>query len=283
MSTTVEYFIARHIPDVFRQETTNIGVIVRKGERVIAKFIGESSPNAFDGRKIRNFTYPDIYKQWVRYWRRLLRDSGIAALPDIVATSNNYSVIKGGEVSNTGKDDIEDVANYLYSLLVSEGGFKEALQDNELTEEDSESLVSAIASDFTQYNILSDWGSESLFARHPIYRGKSLSGKRLEHRPSFVQDNGVTVVIETVDFTKSKKELAKDHAGLIGFMFDDLSAENSNVSPCSIVKVRDEDRAHPAVVYGLGILNSASSQVINWLASNEKRRFLDDRIAIAKG
>ena len=119
-----KYYIAQTIPNLFRREQINVGVIACKGERIAAKFLGERSQGAeIDKRNLKKaiFPYKDVYTQWVSYWRRMISTSS-SPLDDILNTdAGNYRVISGGEVDRTGEDPIEDIVDYLFPLIVSNG------------------------------------------------------------------------------------------------------------------------------------------------------------------
>ncbi len=122
------YLIVQHVADVFRRESRNVGVFVRHREQIKAKFFGETEPGLIDARKTRSLPFPAVYEQWVRYWRRILIQRPDRAWDEAKETATgNYRVIDGGSVDRIGDDPIDDVVNYLYSALVSEGGIAEAM------------------------------------------------------------------------------------------------------------------------------------------------------------
>jgi hypothetical protein len=113
----VLYWIAKNVEDPFRNEPRNVGVIVRSGKAVAARFVGERENGAIDRRLLgQRFQYPDIYLQWLGYWREEIRHGRIDTI--VKATSPNYYVVEAGEVSDTGADSIEAVCSFLYTLLV---------------------------------------------------------------------------------------------------------------------------------------------------------------------
>lgn len=281
MAQTVYYCIAQHIPDPFRQEQRNLGVFVRKGSLVRAKFIGETGPGQFDKRRLRGFQYPEVYIQWIDYWRSLLDSENPIA--ELVQTSGaNYRVIEGGEVTDAGEDALDDVLNYLYSLLVSEGGFREALGG--LEEDASTRLTDAISTALESAKILAVRGSPLPEVPHPVETNAEVTGAiQVAHRPSFIQRNGKLYVMESVDFTARDKERARDHAGLASFMFEDLKKEfGDKVHTIAIVQYRPEDKQDSEPVrYGLSILQSESNELTEWFNPEEQKRFIDTRKRIA--
>jgi hypothetical protein len=67
------FLVAKYVPDVFRNEPRNIGIILWAPEITLARFAGEriDSPGKVDDQDIPSFVAsPEAYRQWVRYWRR---------------------------------------------------------------------------------------------------------------------------------------------------------------------------------------------------------------------
>src|SRR5579862_8869860 len=122
----MHYLIAQHIPDPFRQEPKNVGVVVAGAGEVRARFVGEVAPGQYDGRKTRWFAFPDVYRQWIDYWRSLLSSTA----PDDLArfSGPHFRLVDGGDLATADHPSPDDAANFLYALLVSEGGFVEALE-----------------------------------------------------------------------------------------------------------------------------------------------------------
>lgn len=61
-----------------------------------AKFLGEKEPGDIDGRKIRNFNFPDVYRQWIDYWRECIDTGKMESL--VESSGSHYRVIGGGEL-----------------------------------------------------------------------------------------------------------------------------------------------------------------------------------------
>jgi hypothetical protein len=110
------YWIAQHVEDLFRNEPRNVGVFVRVGSSVAARFFGEVEGGGIDGRKLKSLPYPDVYRQWVEYWRDQVA-SGREKFEQV--SGSHYWVVEGGAVSDIDRDSADEVAAYLYSLLVS--------------------------------------------------------------------------------------------------------------------------------------------------------------------
>lgn len=121
------YWIAQYIHDVFRNEPKNIGVVVEYKGLIEGRFFGEVDQQ-IDGRKLRGFPYPDAYRQWIDFWRKEIRNNvGPSRL--VSSSTPNFQVKQGGFVSDVEGSTAEQVLDYLYALIVSEGGFKEATSE----------------------------------------------------------------------------------------------------------------------------------------------------------
>jgi hypothetical protein len=276
---TTRYWIAQHINDVFRNEPRNIGVFVQSGDRVDAKFFGETDYMQLDGRKLRNFSYPDVYKQWIEFWRKELANSTPEAIAEL--SGSHYRVVEGGQLDEVQESRLSDATNYLYTLLVSEGGIQDVLAANEETCASCEPVILSydVAVAFEQERILAE--GEELFVPHPIRRQIPIKGVTgINHKPSFVQQNGNLFVMETIDFTTFHKKGSRDHAGWTAYMFKDIREENKNTVPYAIVKVNDEDKIREEVSNGLTVL-AKEGEIVNWLNDNERNTFIRTRKEVA--
>lgn len=264
-----KYWIAQHIEDVFRNEPRNIGVLVQVGDQMAAKFIGENEANKIDGRGLKGFPHPDVYRQWVEYWRRSIAQRQFDKL---VRNGSHYKVFEAGAVTEIDSDSPEEVAKFLYTSLVS-GGYKEAFeQEKNLLNQPS--LDQELVSVFRDLNIL---GSE---AKHPVRNDAVIQGKKITHKPAFSQENGRLYLMETIDFTVSQKLRSRDHAGYSAYMFNDIRENKSNAEPISIVKVREEDKESEEVRNGLAILTGEST-VLYWLDQQQRELFIEERRKVA--
>lgn len=70
---SIEWAVAKWVPDLSRNEPVNIGVLLWLDGNVHTRFLGQSD-ETIDGRQLTGIgpIRPDIdlYRQWVRYWRR---------------------------------------------------------------------------------------------------------------------------------------------------------------------------------------------------------------------
>jgi hypothetical protein len=271
---TAQYWIAQHIEDLFRNEPRNVGVLLHIDNKFSARFFGEDEVGQLDGRRLRVFSHPDAYRQWVEFWRREAPRCDPADLERL--NGRHYRVIEGGELTDYAPDSIIDVTKYLYALLVSEGGLREALGAEE--ESPVRLLESDIVDAFRAQQILADVGP--LFARHPIERGRRVEGVSAIHRPTFVQENGRLCLMETIDFTIKQKQRSRDHAGLSAYMFRDVRNKRPEAEAIAIVRITDADMVSEDVQYGFQLLQSEAA-IVDWLNENTRSGFLEERKRIA--
>lgn len=271
-----KYWVVQHIADVFRNEPRNVGVFVSWNNQSVARFFGEDSDQQIDGRKLKKLPYPDVYRQWVQYWRRNIGD-----ISSVVRnTSEHYRVWEAGELSDLQGADISGVADHLFSVLVSEGAIGEALQDREAQESPSLYLESEVANAFGQMNLMAAQQPGAI-GPHLIERQVPVQGRVISHTPTFSQRNGRLWVMETVDFTTTKKKLSRDHAGSVAYMFRDIRDQyQQNAVPVSLVRITDEDRLNPDVDYALRALTN-EGEIVDWLVVEQRNAFLQTRREIA--
>jgi hypothetical protein len=281
-----EFYIAQYMEDVFRREVRNVGVFVRVGDRTAARFLGENENGDLDGRRLKVFVAPDVYRQWVEYWRRVL-ETETAPLDVIKSESKgNFFVVDGGEVRDVADDPAESILAFLYTSLVAEGGFGNAYADREalsIAGSASPRLTNEVQVAFQHLNILDSQNQGIGLVSHPIQTRPQLQGTVKEpHRPQFAQENGRLFVMETIDFTDRSKERARDHAGFTSFMFNDLrSAISDKVSPIAVVRYSPSELDQSDVRYGLSMLENTADQVVNWNDAEARSNFVEERRRIA--
>jgi hypothetical protein len=114
-------FLAKYIPDAKRWEPQNVGIFVVDGDRAIARFLGETDEEGkVDKRKAKFARDPNMYEDWVRYWRRMIAGRGEDALAEITkASTPNYWVTEAAEIW-TGEEEysLEDLVHRYYGKLV---------------------------------------------------------------------------------------------------------------------------------------------------------------------
>ena len=75
---------------------------------------------------------------------------------------------------------------------------------------------------------------------------------------------------------------ARDHAGFVSFMFDDLrDALKADVVPIAIVRMSPGDENLAEVRYGLSMLVKNAAEVINWNDAAARTGFIEARRQVA--
>lgn len=270
----------QHVADSFRKESRNVGVIVQRDGSYNARFVGESSELEFDDRKLRFLEHPKVYRNWVRYWRRLIQDQDREIDSELNADQNgNFRVIDGGLINRVGSDSIESVCEYAFAMLVSQGGLGEALHASELGNEPHVVLRDSIAREFRSSGLMG--GSLNLFGRHPIVANQPIIGSRTVHEFSFTQRHDSLDLIEPLNLRTTQKRHAKDRAGWMAYAFTDV--KQSSKLDCDIVPFVIADvpeMSNDVVEYCLDTLNGIAT-VINWDSVSERDQFLRDRTKAA--
>lgn len=281
-SQGVRYFIAQHMPDMMRKEVRNIGVVVEKGDSRSSLFVGQRDPNSqIDGRALRTFDDPRVYKMWVRHWQsqlasddwedRLLHDSKVT-----------YSIIPGGEVSDTGGDSADQICAYLYGLLVSDGGLTEALGAE--TTDDAAEIRSDLRSELRKLKIMKSIAPG--WCKRPVYEHFQVRGLSEWQQVTFYQEmSGGAIVFEPMNLTTRLKWHVRERAGYLAFLFDDLrryaEKESSIVNTTAVVRVNPEDRDDTDVKFALSVLENHSN-VVDWSDARQRKNFLREREEVAR-
>lgn len=267
---SAQYWIAQYVQDLFRNEPRNIAVFVKTADSVAARYLGSDDQDKIDGRRLGIFNQPDVYKQWVEYWKSLIEAENTDELEN--SSSAHFRIISGGSVSNIAADSSSTVASSLYSLLVSSGYAAAIDSDVDL----STVKIKLIDEVELSLQALMNSGEDSLTVANPVRVGESVQGKAALHDISFSQLNGSLALIEPVDFTDRSKSRAVDHAGLTAYKYSDITNANDKVAPYSIVKIDESDKGNRSINYGLKILEKESN-VVMWNDFDARKQFIDDR------
>ena len=79
--------------------------------------------------------------------------------------------------------------------------------------------------------------------------------------------------METVDFKEQAKNRVRDHAGFTAFMFGDLREfYRDDVEAVAVIRLDPDAEQVEQVRYGLSMLSSTASRVINWLDPEARAR-----------
>lgn len=150
--STARYLVAKYVPDMWRMEPRNIGVIVWTSNGVNARFLAEYPERLgiVDGRRIPTYVNnPSAFRQWVAYWRstiersRLEPPNGGTPIPREapeyldalrMTARGNFLLADGGmTLDEVDQHEIIDLVNQLYTMLVDVNvGVVEEYQDANL-------------------------------------------------------------------------------------------------------------------------------------------------------
>lgn len=117
-----EWVVAKYIEDLRRGEARNIGVILRIGDDVRARFKFEDAENDIDEESASLF-FADVdnYKAWLAYWRYRMSKAAEVGLDKAFRFDNpsNFVMVQGGERLVGEVVDPAEMLDSLYEALVA--------------------------------------------------------------------------------------------------------------------------------------------------------------------
>jgi hypothetical protein len=273
---SASYWIAKYVDEPFRNEPRNVGVIVEANGAITARFFGEREDGVFDARKIKSkFLYPNVYSQWRDFWRDKIKARDLDSI--LKGTTVNFYVESGGDVTDTGADNSGEICHFLYTLLVGSGAI-EAFDWKDADDSDVD-LAEDITIALKEIDVLATTNELFNQGRHPVVKNRQVNGKHVPHTPSFSQQNGHLYVFEHINLSSSHINKAKERAGWMAYMFEDIKSVNKDAQTYSIVRPEKEGGVEQ-IEYAKTILRGDST-LVNWLDDNERRKFLQERKQIA--
>lgn len=115
------WLVAKHVPDLRRQETRNVGVVLVTDAGCFSRFIGERVDGTLDGRRLRWSGSSQVFKSWVAYWRHQLESGPRADEMIGRRADDSYFLVAGGErLLGESALDPRSFLDYLYGTLVEE-------------------------------------------------------------------------------------------------------------------------------------------------------------------
>lgn len=153
------YLIAKHVPDVFRNEPKNVGVIVWSESGTAAKFIGADQCGNVDGRKVPDWiSSKSAYKQWVAFWyssisksemefigERKIARVGSPEFVEALRTANKESFFlseAGHILDSITEADFPGLLNQLFSSFIGqEAQIVEEVNASEVVKEECEKII----------------------------------------------------------------------------------------------------------------------------------------------
>ncbi|MDV6032740.1 MAG: hypothetical protein F9B45_22170 [Phycisphaera sp. RhM] len=281
-NSAARFFICQYVRDPFRQEPRNVGVIVESPDGKAGRFWGddEGGSGSIDGRTLTVFADPDNYRNWVHFWRRAI-DRDRPSLEETLTRANrqSFSVVNGGYVGDIQNDSPDQIANFLFKLLVGDHSFDDAIESSIEEKKSSGPLAGEVSQEFRKLGLF-----DSRQFKYPIFRDRDLFGKTKPHRFNFVQQNGTACPMEVFDFSRSKPKAIEHHVGWARFAFDDLAAaEDGKVTkPISLISPPKEGASGSNELFkqSLDVLSGAS-RIVDW--TKQKDEFLRERVEYATG
>lgn len=116
---SIRWALARHIADLDRGETRNMGVVLMVDGQVLGRFLGERN-NRIDLRAVRGLGAGPAYRSWVEYWRRqiLLGEGAVNEAIGSTRPGENYLLEAAGEMILGDVEDPKAFLNDLFARLV---------------------------------------------------------------------------------------------------------------------------------------------------------------------
>jgi hypothetical protein len=111
--------------------------------------------------------------------------------------------------------------------------------------------------------------------RHPVVRNREIMGAHVSHTPSFSQQNGHLYVFEHINLNSIHINKAKERAGWMAYMFEDIKSVHPGAQTYSLVRPEKEGGVEQ-IDYAKKIL-SGDSTIVNWSDDHERTKFLHER------
>lgn len=283
----IVYAVAKYIPDLFRQEPRNVGLIVAGEGRALLRFLGDDD-GRLDLRSARMVQADgSLYAEWFAYWRRAVerfnRTSAEPAtfLERLYGDGDTFCLWEGGEyIPDYEGQPLDEIAEKLFARLVQRPEEERVARERE--GRTPKQLFREVRATFRQRGLLAadteqvdDLGSEHLIrVRAPV------PGTAARFRPNFSQRNGVLTVMENIDYSLTDAERATEHALYTATMFDDVRQANSAVIPVELIVIVHavegmNENAQKAGRAALGRVGDVAT--VAWDDSSARERFLAER------
>jgi hypothetical protein len=120
---TANWYLVKYVPDPFRDEPKNIGVVVEEDGRGVVRFVGQRD-GGFDGRRVRGIVRsPRTLKAWIDYVEYHLSSGTFREQVQRLSSrpGQNYRIDFRGPVEASGADfEINALADDLFTELVGD-------------------------------------------------------------------------------------------------------------------------------------------------------------------
>lgn len=119
--------VAKHVADYRRNEPRNVGLLVMGEYGHAARFVAETAPGEVNGQRLPRWVTSgsDIYREWVRFWRRQA-ERGLDGITDLLSAGRaNFYIDDAAEVWIDDGSSPEELLEEHYNELVEEGSSKQ--------------------------------------------------------------------------------------------------------------------------------------------------------------
>lgn len=274
----IQCYLAQYTANLLRRETTNVGLILQRGDEIVARFFGElftSTALKVDTKTAsKRVVHPGIYRQWVQYWRYQI-GMGVAGLRELLnEQQGNFSIVPTASVSGLSGGTLRSLLDDLFGMMV------DSETDTRPTHQPPESeLFHLIRNEFKQIGILA--GKTQQLAPRPVVARTKVQGKRVEHQVSFAQKTDRIVVMQTITIAPSQsKRMIGMSAQSAAYMFDDICEMQPGARPIAIVRTAFDPIENKEVERAFNILQGAS-EVVNWADDTQRASFVDSTFKAA--
>ena len=117
------WYLVKFVPDLFRNEPENIGLIVVSHGEVASRFRGQDAAGRVDGRKLpRRFPPVDIYRGWIDYLLRVAGQGELDVRLERLSRRIDSIVVerRGSLCGDLAEVSAKDAVRRLYPMLVDE-------------------------------------------------------------------------------------------------------------------------------------------------------------------
>ena len=285
----LRYAVAKYVPDLFRQEPRNVGVIVvDDAGRAVMRMVGQRPDGKLDLRSARDVREDGAaYAEWFAHWERTLkghRGPVEALIEELVDDSGNaFPVWDGGDYIPDEDETLESVADGLYARLVKHAGM-ETEGVEMAAPRAAPRFVDDVRQTFAAAGILARGKENDNPDTHLIRVRAEVAGSLgVPYRPTFSQRNGHLAVMENVDFASANEEQVVRRALSTAYMLGDILQSNAFGGVEAIALVHyDLDQTDYAQRMGKAALQRIDGiRLVNWGNEWERDSFIKERQAAA--
>jgi hypothetical protein len=263
LDMTGEYWVFKYVEDLARQEPRNIGVVLRIGDGIYARFIGEreNGQGGLDLRTVRSIvSHTGAYKQWVDYWRYSIQHATTAgqALDLLVGSAKGNYVV--GERSSVSLPEVHPLQalSHLFHSLVTEFPTPRV---------EERSLAARVQEIIQRYDL-----KESPFFQESPSVTCEIQPGVIEHvRPNYGWVNGRALYFQRVSISPYRLEPTQKDVHNAAWIFEKLRAAVPGAETKALVKVMgaegdteaDAEDARRQTDEYLALLTRISNGIIN--------------------